>query len=70
MYAEGLSKLRVFEALPARKLLEKAVTLDPNHALSHAALSDALATLGYDSMAREQAQKAVESPLTFPVKIV
>jgi tetratricopeptide (TPR) repeat protein/TolB-like protein len=60
LYAEGLAKLRVFEALDARKLLEQAVKLEPDHALSHAALADALATLGYDSMAREQAKKAFE----------
>ncbi len=60
LYVEGLSKLRVFEALAARALLEKAVTLDPDHALGHAALSDALATLGYEALAREQAQKAFD----------
>ncbi|MGA7292342.1 MAG: tetratricopeptide repeat protein, partial [Terriglobales bacterium] len=60
LYAEGLSKLRVFEALAAKALLEKAVALDPKHALSHAALSDALTTLGDESLAREEAQKALD----------
>jgi tetratricopeptide (TPR) repeat protein/TolB-like protein len=60
LYAEGLSKLRVFEALAARALLDKAVALDPKHALTRAALSDALASLGYDALAREQAQKAFD----------
>jgi len=60
LYAEGLAKLREFEALAARTSLERAVALDPKHALSHAALSDALAILGYDALARAEAQKAVD----------
>ncbi len=60
LYAEGLSKLRLFEAREARSLLEKAATLDPKFALSHAALSEALTNLGYDALAREEAQKAFD----------
>ena len=56
LYAEGLSKLRLFEAREARSLLEKAASL----ALSHAALSEALTNLGYDALAREEAQKAFD----------
>src|SRR5208337_1385122 len=41
LYAEGLNKLRVFDALAARDLLEKAVASDPNYALAHSALSAA-----------------------------
>ena len=60
LYAEGLSKLRLFEAREARSLLEKAATLDPKFALGHAALSEALTNLGYDALAREEAQKAFD----------
>src|SRR6267378_3564817 len=60
LYAEGLSKLRLFEAREARSLLEKAVALDPQFALSHAALSEALTNLGYDALARQEAQKAFD----------
>jgi len=60
LYSEGLAKLRVFEAQQARDLLERAVTEDPNHAPSHAALASAWSALGYDAKAREQAQKAFE----------
>jgi len=60
LYAEGLSKLRLFEALEARSLLAKAVELDPKYALSHAALAEALTNLGYDGLAKEQAQKAFD----------
>src|SRR6185369_5644490 len=54
LYSEGLAKLRVFEAQQARDLLERAVTEDPNHAPSHAALASAWSALGYDAKAREQ----------------
>jgi len=60
LYAEGLAKLRGFDALAARDLLLKAVTADPNHALSHAALSECWSTLGYDQKAQEEAKKAVD----------
>jgi eukaryotic-like serine/threonine-protein kinase len=52
LYVEGLEKLRVFEALAARDLLQQAVVADPNHALAHSALSAAWSTLGYDAKAR------------------
>ena len=58
-YSEGLAKLRVFEALEARDLLQKAVVADPKHAPSHAALAAAWASLGYDAKAQEEAKEAV-----------
>jgi eukaryotic-like serine/threonine-protein kinase len=60
LYAEGLSKLRLFEAREARSLLEKSAGLDPKFALGHAALSEALTNLGYDAQARQEAQKAFD----------
>src|SRR5437879_3519642 len=59
-YSEGLAKLRVFDALAARDLLQKAVAADPNHALAHAALAAAWTALGYDQKAKEQAQRAFD----------
>jgi serine/threonine protein kinase/tetratricopeptide (TPR) repeat protein len=59
-YAEGLAKLRVFDALAARDLLEKAVAADPNYALAHSALSAAWTSLGYDARAAEEAKKAFD----------
>ena len=41
-------------------MLERAVTADPSHAPSHAALASAWSALGYDAKAREHAQKAFE----------
>jgi serine/threonine protein kinase/tetratricopeptide (TPR) repeat protein len=60
LYSEGLQKLRVFDALAARDLLQKAVALDPAHALTHSALAQAWATLGYDAKAKEQAKLALD----------
>lgn len=58
LYAEGLAKIEGFDALSARDLLEKAITADPKHALSHSALAEAWAGLGYDTKAREEAATA------------
>jgi eukaryotic-like serine/threonine-protein kinase len=60
LYAEGLAKLRVLDAQTARDLLAKAVAGDPNHALSHSALSTAWSSLGYERKAAEEAQRAFE----------
>jgi eukaryotic-like serine/threonine-protein kinase len=60
LYSEGLAKLRVFEALQARDLLEKAVAADPSYAPAHSALAAALSSLGYDARAREQARQAFD----------
>jgi serine/threonine protein kinase/tetratricopeptide (TPR) repeat protein len=59
-YAEGLAKLRVFDDLAARDLLQKAVVAEPTHALSHAYLADAWASLGYDEKAAAEAKRAFD----------
>jgi DNA-binding winged helix-turn-helix (wHTH) protein/tetratricopeptide (TPR) repeat protein len=58
LYAEGLAKLESFDALAARDLLEKATAAAPKYALSHSALAEAWAGLGYDTKAREEAATA------------
>src|SRR5262249_52152006 len=58
-YAQGLTQLRAFENLAARDSLLKAVAADPNHALSHATLSETWAILGYDGKAREEGKRAL-----------
>ena len=63
-YAEGLAKLRAFDAVGARPLLEAAVRADPSRALFHAALAQALSALGYDAAARGHAQQAFERAST------
>jgi eukaryotic-like serine/threonine-protein kinase len=59
-YAEGLSKLRSFDFLAARDLLEKAVAADPNNVLAHSALAASWAQLGYDDKAGLEAKRAFE----------
>jgi DNA-binding winged helix-turn-helix (wHTH) protein/TolB-like protein len=58
LYSEGLARLRRYEALEGRELLEQSVAADPKYALSHAALSAAWTALGYDAKARAEAAKA------------
>ncbi len=60
LYAEGLAKLRVYDSLSARDLLERAVAADPQHSLAHSALSQAWWNLGYDSRARDEAKRAMD----------
>jgi tetratricopeptide (TPR) repeat protein len=60
LYAEGLERLRLFDALGARALLEKAQAADPSHALTRSALAAVWSMLGYDSRAREEAKRAVD----------
>jgi tetratricopeptide (TPR) repeat protein len=60
LYAEGIAKLRVFDNLAARDLLQKAVQSDPQHALAHAYLSAAWSGLGYDEKAAAEAKQAFD----------
>jgi tetratricopeptide (TPR) repeat protein len=60
LYAEGLTKLRLFDARSAQDLLQKAVAADPRYALAHSALSGAWSELGYDAKAEAEARKAFD----------
>jgi len=60
LYAEGLARLRSFDALAARSLLEQATQADPAYPPAWAALAEAWATLGYDARAAAAARKAYE----------
>ena len=66
LYAEGLSKVRVFDALSARDSLVKAIAAEPNYALSHAALATAWSQLGYDENAKAEAKKAFDLSSKLP----
>ncbi len=59
-YSQGLTKLRLFDALAARDLLLKAVAADPEYPLAHAALAAAWSALGYDGKAGDSAKKAFD----------
>jgi eukaryotic-like serine/threonine-protein kinase len=60
LYAEGLARLRVFDEVSARDLLERAVAAEPNHALAHSALAAAWSGLGYDARAVTESKKAFD----------
>jgi tetratricopeptide (TPR) repeat protein len=60
LYSEGLARLRVFDALEARDLLQQAVAADPKFALAHSALAEAWSRLGYDKKAQMEARQAYE----------
>jgi serine/threonine protein kinase/tetratricopeptide (TPR) repeat protein len=66
LYAEGLAKLRAFDAGAARDSLERAVASDPNYALAHSALADAWAYLGYREKAKDEAKKASDLARQLP----
>jgi len=58
LYSEGLARLRVFDALEARDLLQQAVAADPKFSLAHSALAEAWSRLGYDKKAQQEARQA------------
>ena len=66
LYSDGLSKLRLFEALAARDLFERAVAAEPNFSLAHSALGSAWSALGYDNNAQLEAKKAFELSTNLP----
>jgi|GEM_PF-2694324 len=65
-YAEGLDRLRANDALQARDLLGHAAKIEPTHASTQLALSDAWHVLGYDAEARTAATRAVELSTGLP----
>jgi tetratricopeptide (TPR) repeat protein len=60
LYAEGLARLRLYDALASRDLLAKAAETEPSNALVHAALAQAWNALGYDQNAKQEAKKAMD----------
>ncbi|MFL6196022.1 MAG: tetratricopeptide repeat protein [Thermoanaerobaculia bacterium] len=66
LYAQGLVRLRAFDSLGARDLLQRAARADPGSAVIRSALSLAWIGLGYDARAREEAAKAVQLAAHLP----
>src|SRR5579859_734885 len=60
LFAQGVAKLQVYDALGARDLLEKAVVADPSFALAHSALAQAWSGLGYQTKAAGEARKSLD----------
>jgi serine/threonine protein kinase/tetratricopeptide (TPR) repeat protein len=65
-YSEGIAKLRLFDSLGARDLLQKAVVKDPAYALAHSALAQAWSSLGYDQKAQAEAKRAFDLSASLP----
>jgi serine/threonine protein kinase/DNA-binding winged helix-turn-helix (wHTH) protein/tetratricopeptide (TPR) repeat protein len=66
LYAEGLAELRSFDALGARDSLQKAIQIEPDLALAHAALSEAWRILAYDDAKRKEAKEAFDHSANLP----
>jgi tetratricopeptide (TPR) repeat protein/tRNA A-37 threonylcarbamoyl transferase component Bud32/TolB-like protein len=65
-YAEGLHRLRLFDALGARPLLEEATRADPSFPLAHAALSEAFRRLGRQADEEREAKLAYDHAQGLP----
>ncbi|HEU5335683.1 MAG TPA: tetratricopeptide repeat protein, partial [Terriglobales bacterium] len=65
-YALGITKLRQFDALAAKDLLQQAADADPKFSLAHAMLARAWGQLGYQQKRREEAKKAFELSTDLP----
>lgn len=59
-YALGLERLRQFDALAAKNLLEQATRADPKFPLAHAMLARAWYALGYEQNRRQEIRKALD----------
>ena len=59
-YAEGLAALRRVDPISAKDHLQAAVVADPGNALTHAALADAWALLGYGARAKQESLAAYQ----------
>ncbi|HEV7485354.1 MAG TPA: tetratricopeptide repeat protein [Thermoanaerobaculia bacterium] len=60
LYVEGLAHLRHFDALGARPLFEQAIAREPAYPMTHSALAESLWNLGYESLASQSAEKALD----------
>ena len=60
LYAQGLAKLRVSDALAAKDALEKAAQMDPKFPLAHSMLAETWWNLGYENKAREESKTALD----------
>ena len=66
LYAQGLIRLRRFDALGARLIFEQAIKADPRFPLAHSALANTWSQLGYDSRAKDAAARAFELSANLP----
>ena len=60
LYAEGLARLRVYDAQAARNLLAQAAAAEPSNAMVHSGLAQAWRFLGYDEKAKQESKRAMD----------
>jgi DNA-binding winged helix-turn-helix (wHTH) protein/tetratricopeptide (TPR) repeat protein/TolB-like protein len=65
-YAQGLMRLRAFDAAGARDFFQQAVAVDPRFPLAHSMLAQAWGQLGYDQRSREEAKVALDLSANLP----
>ena len=65
-YALGVARLRQFDALTAKDLLQQSAEADPKFSLVHAMLAHAWAQLGYEQNRRQEAKKALDLSADLP----
>lgn len=65
-YALGITKLRQFDALAAKDLLQQAAAVDPNFSLVHSMLATAWAQLGYEDKRKAEAKRALDLSVDLP----
>src|SRR6202041_2428524 len=58
LYSQAIARMRTYDDIGAKGLLEKSIALEPNFALSHLVLSKAWANLGYEGKANTEAKLA------------
>jgi DNA-binding winged helix-turn-helix (wHTH) protein/tetratricopeptide (TPR) repeat protein len=61
LYSDGLTKLRSFDALGARDLLQQSIQIEPDFPLTHAALSEVWRILGDLDKTKEESRRAFET---------
>ncbi len=66
LYALGLVKLREFDALAAKDLLEQGSKADPKFSLVHVMLARAWSQLGYEQKRKDEAKKAWDLSIDLP----
>ena len=66
LYALGIARLRNFDVLAAKDLLQQATKADPKFSLGHAMLAQAWSELGYEQNRREEAKKALNLASDLP----
>lgn len=66
LYTLGLAKLRDYDALAAKDLLEQAIKAEPKFPLSHSLLARSWAQLGYEQKRKEEAKRALDLSANLP----